>query len=181
MELVCVLDQSESELYGVPAGIRGKVIFVVSKDREERPKAVVHKTNVHWIDRIFLRADYSLDWIHASVIPLYIELPEGPKLDLAGQRPESAFEGVGIRLSAKRPIEAYTRVKVRQGQGAEVLEWSVLEEIERTRIFEMQAIRKPLIFQLMEDMSLDNKIVGSGKAGQADEAIKTERDENPFL
>ncbi|KAG0006125.1 hypothetical protein BGZ79_008671 [Entomortierella chlamydospora] len=187
MELVCVLDQSESELYGVPVGIRGKVIFVVSKDREERPKAVTLKTCMHWIDRIFLKSDYSLDWIRANVIPLYVDLPDGPKLNLACQRPESAYEGVRIRLSSKRPVEAHTRVKVRQGRGAEVLESSVLEEIERTKIFEMQAIRKPLFFlYLMGNMSLDNNlIIGGGSKIGRDDDLGTRRDiieeSNPFL
>ncbi|KAF8986442.1 hypothetical protein BGZ46_003549 [Entomortierella lignicola] len=188
VELVCVLDQSESELYGIPAGIHGKVIFVVSKDREERPKAVALKTRIHWIDRIFSRSGYSLDWVHANVIPLYIELPDGPKLNISGQRPESKFEGVGIQLSAKRPGEAHTRVKVRQGQGAEVLEWSVLQEIERTKIFEMQAIRKPPFFlDMMGNVSLNNELVvgGGSKSGRVEDYCTNgdnyTKESNPFL
>ncbi|KAI1305597.1 hypothetical protein EDD11_004888 [Mortierella claussenii] len=156
MELICVLDQTEAELYGAPAGIPGKVIFVVTKDRDEWPKSVALKTRIHWIDRIFERSDYTLEWIHANVIPLYVELPDGPHVHLAGQRQSSTYAGVAIQLSAKRPEEAYTRVKVRQGQGLEVLESCVLEEIERTKIFEMQAIRKPMFLHLMGAMSLES-------------------------
>ncbi|KAG0293325.1 hypothetical protein BGZ98_002218 [Dissophora globulifera] len=184
LELVCVIDQSEAELYGVPVGIRGKVIFLVTLDRQERPKSVALKTSMHWIDRIFQRADYSLDWIHANVIPLYLELPESPGLNVAGQRLDSVFPAKGVHVSAKRPSEAYVRVKVRQGEGAEVLEPSVLNEIERTKLFEMQAIRKPYFAGLMERMSQ----VGWAAAktdmtehehAQGEGAIAA--DENPFL
>ncbi|KAF8934751.1 hypothetical protein EDD21DRAFT_354145 [Dissophora ornata] len=187
MELICVIDQSEAELYGVPMGLGGKVIFIVTKDREERPKAVALKTCMHWIDRIFLRADYSLEWIHANVIPLYLELPGAPGVNLSGQRTDSTFAGVGIHVSAKRPLEAYVRVRVRQGEGAKVLEPSVLEEIERTKIFEMQAIRKPMFVDLMENMSLSSSdaILGGWKTKRKDEdeqdSAESTEDENPFL
>jgi len=167
-------------------GLRGKVIFIVTKDREERPKAVALKTCMHWIDRIFLRADYSLEWIHTNVIPLYLELPGTPSVNLAGQRTDSTFPGVGIHVSAKRPLEAYVRVKVRQGEGAEALEPSVLEEIERTKIFEMQAIRRPLFVDLMGNMSLSAHEARLGgwrtkKDGGGQDGGEGMEDENPFL
>ncbi|KAF9438364.1 hypothetical protein BGZ76_008394 [Entomortierella beljakovae] len=176
IEVICVLDQTESELYGAPSGIKGKVIFVVSKDREDRPKTVTLNTPMHWIDRIFLKSGYSSGWINTNVIPLYVGLPDESDINLEAQRPESSYEGIKIRLSAKRPEEAYTRNKVRQGRGDDVLEKSVLEHIQKTHLFEMQAIRKPLFLQLMGSMSLDNKSGGT-------ETTKTEISEesNPFL
>ncbi|KAG0265997.1 hypothetical protein BG011_003647 [Mortierella polycephala] len=186
MELLCVLDQSEAELYGVPEGIQGKVIFIVTKDRQEHPKTVALKTCMHWVDRLFQRSCYSLDWIHSNVIPLYVQLPDGPGLDLSGQRQESKYKGRGISLSSHRPLEALTRVKVKQGQGAEVLEPSVLEDIERTKTFEMVAIRKPMFLHLMRSMSLDQDIrVGGGGSEQGSSADKGDiadyTDVNPFL
>ncbi|KAF9189401.1 hypothetical protein BGZ51_009634 [Haplosporangium sp. Z 767] len=186
MELLCVLDQSEVELYGVPEGIQCKVIFIVTKDRHEHPKTVALKTCMHWVDRLFQRSGYALEWIHSNVIPLYVELPEGPRLDLSGQRQESRYKGRGISLSSHRPLEALTRVKVKQGQGAEVLEPSVLEEIERTKTFEMVAIRKPMFLQLMQSMSLDQDIrVGGGGSEPDSYADKGDTadctDVNPFL
>ncbi|KAG0364201.1 hypothetical protein BGZ54_007751 [Gamsiella multidivaricata] len=184
MDLICVVDQFESEVYGVPAGIRSKVIFIVTKDREERPKAVALKTSRHWIDRIFLRSGYDLTWIHANVIPLYVELPGASSLSLAGQRVDSTFRGTGIYLSSKRPQEAYVRVKVREGEGEEVLERSVLEEIGRTEIFEMQAIRKPMFEELMENMSLESDIRVGGRGRKDNEESgdgETIADTNPFL
>ncbi|KAF9899203.1 hypothetical protein BX616_003174 [Lobosporangium transversale] len=174
LEPICVLDQSESEIYGVPTDIAGKVIFIVTKDREERPKAVALKTRMHWIDRIFERSGYSLEWVHENVIPLYVELPDSPPMNPC-QRPEMKYTGCRIRLSCRRPVEAYTRVKVRQGQGTDVLEPSVLAEVERTQIFKIQTIRRPLFEDLMGNMTLDNKTFAlSGSESCQDNA-------NPFL
>lgn len=175
-ELLCVIEQTEAEVKGVPEGIQGKVIFIISKDREDRPKGVALKTSVHWIDRLFQRSGYSLEWIQSSVIPLYLELSgrQGPDRD--GQRAGSSFMGREIQVSARRPEEALTRVKVRQGQGAEVLEASVLEEIERSGLFAMQAIRKPVFLHLMDSLSL-----GRMRLGKDTQDSKDEQDANPFL
>lgn len=187
LEVLCVVDQSESERYGVPAGISGKVIFIVTKDREERPKAVALKTCIHWIDRLFLRSGYTLEWIHANVIPVYVLLPGSPCLNLAGQREDSVFAGAGIQLSAKRPLEACTRIKVREGDGAEVLEPGVLEEVERTRMFEAHAIHGPRFEELMGSMSLVcDTLVGNPRRQSRDDQggsgeDNTEDDDNPFL
>ncbi|KAG0007131.1 hypothetical protein BGZ65_005280 [Modicella reniformis] len=185
LEPLCVLNQSESEIYGIPSDIRGKAIFIVTKDREERPKAIALKTCMHWIDRLFLRSGYTLEWIQANVIPLYVELPGVPCLNPAGQRKDSAFESVRVQLPTKRPLEACTRIKVREGHGAEVLEPNVLEEVERTKIFEAHAIRRPMFEELMGNMSLDgNTLVGGMQAGNRDNKISSGGDMedcNPFL
>ncbi|KAF9984026.1 hypothetical protein BGZ75_004411 [Mortierella antarctica] len=173
-ELLCVVEQTEAEVRGVPEGIQGKVIFIISKDREDRPKGVALKTSVHWIDRLFQRSGYSLEWIQSSVIPLYLELAGGQGPDRAGQRAGCRFVGRAIQVSARRPEEALTRVKVRQGQGAEVLEASVLEEIERSGLFAMQAIRKPVFVHLMDSLSLGRMRLGKDTQHGEDE-------QNPFL
>ncbi|KAF9104795.1 hypothetical protein BGX29_001276 [Mortierella sp. GBA35] len=186
LELHVVMEQLEAELYGVAEKIPGKVIFIVSKDRDVRPKSVALKTNVHWLDRVFLRAGYSEEWVRSNLIPLYIQLPGEADKNLDGQRPESRYRGSTIHLSRKRPEEALVRVKVRQGLGAEVLEASVLGEIERTKIFEMQAIRKPSFLERLGAMSLAEEVPrrghvrglggdGNGKGDDEDE------DTNPFL
>ncbi|KAF9953960.1 hypothetical protein BGZ72_005046 [Mortierella alpina] len=175
-ELLCVIEQTETEVRGVPEGIQGKVVFIVSKDREDRPKGVALKTSVHWIDRLFQRSGYSLEWIRSSVIPLYLELAGRHGPDRDNQRAGSRFVSREIQVSARRPEEALTRVKVRQGQGAEVLETSVLEEIERTQLFAMQAIRKPVFLHLMDNLSL-----GRMRLGKDTPDSKHEQDANPFL
>ncbi|KAF9130773.1 hypothetical protein BGW39_002683 [Mortierella sp. 14UC] len=186
LELQVVMEQAEAELYGVAERIPGKVVFIVSKDREVRPKSVALKTSVHWLDRLFLRAGYSEEWVQSKLIPLYIQLPGEADKSLEGQRPGALYRGSTIQLSGKRPEEALTRVKVRQGSGGEVLEASVLREIERTKLFEMQAIRKPSFLQRLGAMSLSE---GGGQGGRrpadgygagADEDDNDE-DSNPFL
>ncbi|KAF9963768.1 hypothetical protein BGZ70_007199 [Mortierella alpina] len=175
-ELLCVIEQTEAEVRGVPEGIQGKVIFIISKDREDRPKGVALKTSVHWIDRLFQRSGYSLEWIQSSVIPLYLQLAGTHGPDRDGQRAGSRFQGREIQVSARRPEEALTRVKVRQGQGAEVLEASVLEEIERSGLFAMQAIRKPVFVHLMDSLSL-----GTMRLGKDTQDSKDDHKANPFL
>ncbi|KAF9565163.1 hypothetical protein EC968_004222 [Mortierella alpina] len=175
-EVLCVVEQTEAEVRGVPEGIQGKVIFIINKDREDRPKGVALKTSVHWIDRLFQRSGYSLEWIQSSVIPLYLELAGGHGSDRDGRRTGSRFMGKAIQVSARRPEEALTRVKVRQGHGAEVLEASVLEEIERSGLFAMQAIRKPVFLHLMDTLSL-----GTMRLGEDTQDSKSEQHANPFL
>ncbi|KAF9354771.1 hypothetical protein BGX34_010828 [Mortierella sp. NVP85] len=180
LQAVCVLDQSECERYGVPSGIGGKVIFLITKDREERPRSVALRTCIHWIDRMFQRSGYTLEWTHANVIPLYVELPGSAALNLAGQREESVYAGVGIQLSGKRPLEACARIKVREGKGGEVLEASVLEEVERTKMFEAQVIPRLHFEELMGNMSLECEAARSDK--DQDEASSDDmEDDNPFL
>ncbi|KAF9907257.1 hypothetical protein EC991_011158 [Linnemannia zychae] len=186
LELHVVMEQAEAELYGVAEKIPGKVIFVVSKDREVRPKSVALKTSVHWLDRMFLRAGYSNEWVQSKLIPLYIQLPGDASKSLEGQRPDSLYRGSTIQLSGKRPEEALTRVKARQGEGDEVLEESVLKEIERTKLFEMQAIRKPSFLERLGAMSLregrgqEGITLGDGNEAGANKDDDDE-DSNPFL
>ncbi|CAO3574471.1 unnamed protein product [Mortierella alpina] len=179
-ELLCVIEQTEAEVRGVPEGIQGKVVFIICKDREDRPKGVALKTSVHWIDRLFQRSGYSLEWIRSSVIPLYLQLAGTHRPDRDGQRDGqragSRFLGREILVSARRPEEALTRVKVRLGQGAEVLEASVLEEIERSGLFAMQAIRKPVFLHLIDSLSLGKMRLGKDTQDSTDS-----QKANPFL
>lgn len=191
LELYVVMEQPEAELHGVAEKVPGKVIFVVSKDREVRPKSVALRTSVHWLDRLFLRAGYTEEWVRSSMIPLYIQLPEDDAhRNLEGQRPESKYGGTIIHLTAKRPEEALARVRVRQGCGEEVLEASVLEELKRTKLFEMQAIRKPTFLERLGALSLSEggqgglgggggAVGAAGAVGFGDNADN--EDSNPFL
>ncbi|KAF9147007.1 hypothetical protein BG015_011414 [Linnemannia schmuckeri] len=191
LELYVVMEQPEAELHGVAEKIPGKVIFVVSKDREVRPKSVALKTSVHWLDRMFLRAGYTKEWVRSCLIPLYIQLPgDDADMNLEGQRPESRYRGATIRLTGKRPEEALVRVKVRQGCGSDVLEESVLRELERTKLFEMQAIRKPSFLERLGALSLSEggqESLDSGLAGfggndnPGDDDDDGEEDSNPFM
>ncbi|KAG9064056.1 hypothetical protein KI688_003235 [Linnemannia hyalina] len=187
LELYVVMEQPEAELHGVAVKIPGKVVFIVSKDREVRPKSVALKTNVHWLDRMFMRAGYTEEWVRSSLIPLYIQLPrEDADVNLEGQRPESRYRGTTIHLTGKRPEEALVRVKVRQGCGGDFLEESVLMELERTKLFEMQAIRKPSFLERLEVLSLSDSgqdglgggVAGSGGDGHPGD---DEEESNPFM
>lgn len=187
LELYVVMEQPEAEMHGVAEKIPCKVIFVVSKDRELRPKSVALKTNVHWLDRMFLRAGYTEEWVRSSLIPLYIQLPtEDADVNLEGQRPESRYRGTTIHLTGKRPEEALVRVKVRQGCGGDILEKSMLMELERTKLFEMQAIRKPSFLERLGALSLgDVGKEGLGAAaagfGGSDSPDDGEEESNPFM
>ncbi|KAF9127890.1 hypothetical protein BGX30_014607 [Mortierella sp. GBA39] len=187
LELYVVMEQPEAELHGVAVKIPSKVVFIVSKDREVRPKSVALKTSVHWLDRMFLRAGYTEEWVRSSLIPLYIQLPgEDADVNLEGQRPESRYRGTTIHLTGKRPEEALVRVKVRQGCGGDFLEESVLMELERTKLFEMQAIRKPSFLERLEVLSLSDSgqdgpggsVAGSGGDGNPGD---DEEESNPFM
>ncbi|KAG0273241.1 hypothetical protein BGZ95_010933 [Linnemannia exigua] len=192
LELQVVMEQAEAELYGVTERVPGKVIFIVSKDRAARPKSVALKTSVHWLDRLFLKAGYSEEWLRSNLIPLYIQLPGGTDKSIEGQRPGALYRGSTLQLTGNRPEEALTRVKVRQGTGSEVLEASVLREIERTKLFEMQAIRKPSFFERLGAMSLKE---GEGRVGTGESRPRPDdgygyedgdgddhdEDTNPFL
>ncbi|KAG0286224.1 hypothetical protein BGZ96_009623 [Linnemannia gamsii] len=183
LELYVVMEQPEAELHGVAEKVPGKVIFVVSKDREVRPKSVALRTSVHWLDRLFLRAGYTEEWVRSSMIPLYIQLSEDDAhKNLEGQRPESKYGGTTIHLTAKRPEEALTRVKVRQGCGGEVLEASVLQELKRTKLFEMQAIRKPSFLERLGALSLNEGGIGGDGGGAVGFGNSADNeDSNPFL
>ncbi|KAG0371299.1 hypothetical protein BGX24_001749 [Mortierella sp. AD032] len=190
LELQVVMEQADAELYGVAEKVPGKVIFIVSKDRDARPTSVALKTSVHWLDRMFLRAGYSEEWLRSNLIPLYIQLPGEVDKNFEGQRPGSFYRGSTLRLTGNRPEEALTRVKVRQGSGGEVLEASVLREIEWTKLFEMQAIRKPSFLERLGAMSLNE---GEGRVGTRESRPRPgdgyedrdgddyEEDSNPFL
>ncbi|KAF9290945.1 hypothetical protein BGZ88_007109 [Linnemannia elongata] len=187
LELYVVMEQPEAESHGVAEKIPGKVVFVVSKDREVRPKSVALKTSVHWLDRMFLRAGYTEEWVRSSLIPLYIQLPGvDADVSLEGQRPESKYRGTTIHLTGKRPEEALVRVKVRQGCGGDYLEESVLMELERTKLFEMQAIRKPSFLERLGALSLSDggqDGLGGGVAGSGGDGNPGENEEesNPFM
>ncbi|KAG0316567.1 hypothetical protein BGZ97_006651 [Linnemannia gamsii] len=184
LELYVVMEQPEAELHGVAEKVPGKVIFIVSKDREVRPKSIALRTSVHWLDRLFLRAGYTEEWVRSSLIPLYIQLPEDNEdKNLNGQRPESRYRGTTIHLTVKRPEEALARVKVRQGCGGEVLEASVLQELERTKLFEMQAIRKPSFLERLGALSLSEGGQGGlGRDAAGDRGDNPDdEDSNPFL
>ncbi|KAF9920155.1 hypothetical protein FBU30_010050 [Linnemannia zychae] len=185
LELQVVIEQPEAELHGVAEKLSNKVIFIVSKDREERPKSVALKTKVHWLDRMFLRAGYYEEWARLNLIPLYIQLSGEAEKNLEGQRPDSKYQGSTIHLTSKRPDEALTRVKVRQGNGDEVLEAKVLEEIERTKLFVMQAIRKPSFLERLGAMSLsERRRQGGGdeeEEGKEDGKEEEDEEANPFL
>ncbi|KAF9537466.1 hypothetical protein EC957_008094 [Mortierella hygrophila] len=187
LELYVVMEQPEAELHGVAVKIPGKVVFIVSKDREVRPKSVALKTSVHWLDRMFLRAGYTEEWVRSSLIPLYIQLPrEDADVSLEGQRPESRYRGTTIHLTGKRPEEALVRVKVRQGCGGDFLEESVLMELERTKLFEMQVIRKPSFLERLEVLSLSDSgqdRLGGGVASSRGDGHPgdDEGESNPFM
>lgn len=187
LELYVVMEQPEAEMYGVAEKIPGKVVFIVSKDRELRPKSVALKTSVHWLDRLFLRAGYTEEWVRSSLIPLYIQLPtEDADVNLEGQRPESRYRGATIHLTGKRPEEALVRVKVRQGCGGDILEESVLMELKRTKLFEMQAIRKPSFLERLGALSLSDgrqEGLGGGVAGSGGNYNPgdDEEESNPFM
>ncbi|KAG0028572.1 hypothetical protein BGZ82_008359 [Podila clonocystis] len=183
LELVTVLEQSQTDLYGIPVDLPGKVVYVVTRRTPDKARAKVAST-VRWVDRAFLKTGYSSEWISANLLIVYARIDtEGVnEREEAGEdwdsedsdeedeiqvplecslETEKYLEEV-VYLSDMRPEEAKVRVMVKQNRGESVFEPGVLAQVQRSKLFEMQAIRKPRFSQMMNGLSLDN----SASAGQ---------------
>ncbi|KAF9321604.1 hypothetical protein BG003_000920 [Podila horticola] len=177
LELITILEQSQTDLYGIPVNLPGKVVYVVTRRTTDKSRFKVVST-VRWVDRVFLKAGYSSEWIAANVLTVYARIDTegvnereetGEDWDSEDcddedetQRPfecsletEKHLEEV-IYLSDIRPEEAKVRVMVKQSRGESVFEPGVLAQVQRSKMFEMQAIRKPRFSQMMSALSLGN-------------------------
>ncbi|KAF9300517.1 hypothetical protein BGZ74_007796 [Mortierella antarctica] len=175
LELVTVLEQSQTDLYGIPVDLPGKVAYVVTRRTPDKTRVKVAST-VRWVDRMFLKAGYSSEWISANLLTVYAridtegvnereEAGEGWDSDDSDEEDEiqvplecsleteKYLEEV-ICLSDMRPEEAKVRVMVKQNRGESVFEPGVLAQVYRSKLFEMQAIRKPRFSQMMGALSL---------------------------
>ncbi|KAG0030612.1 hypothetical protein BGZ81_002415 [Podila clonocystis] len=182
IELVTVLEQSQTDLYGIPVDLPGKVVYVVTRRTPDKTRSKVASI-VRWVDRVFLKTGYSSEWIAANLLTVYARIDtEGVnELEEAGEdwdsedsdeedeiqvprecslESEKYLEEV-IYLSHMRPEEAKVRVMVKQNRGESVFEPGVLAQVQRSKLFEMQAIRKPRFSQMMSGLSLgDNASAG---------------------
>ncbi|KAF9216642.1 hypothetical protein BGZ59_008790 [Podila verticillata] len=182
LELVTVLEQSQTDLYGMPVDLPGKVVYVVTRHTLDKSRVKV-ASSVRWVDRVFLKAGYTSEWIAANLLTVFARIDTegvnereeagedwvsedngsededehegGAKIreSLGTQECEQYLEEV-IYLSDLRPEEAKVRVMVKQNRGESVLEPGVLAQVQRSKLFEMQAIRKPRFSQMMGALSL---------------------------
>ncbi|KAG0097192.1 hypothetical protein BGZ93_003232 [Podila epicladia] len=175
LELITVLEQSQTDLYGIPVDLPGKVVYVVTGRTPDKTRVKVAST-VRWVDRVFLKAGYSSEWIASNLLTVYARIDtEGVnEREEAGEdwdsedndEEDETHEPFGcsletekyleeaIYLSDTRPEEAKVRVMVKQNRGESVFEPSVLAQVQRSKLFEMQAIRKPRFSQMMSELSL---------------------------
>lgn len=179
LELITVLEQSQTDLYGIPVDLPGKVVYVVTRRTLNKSRGNV--ATVRWVDRVFLKAGYTSEWIAANLLTVYARIDtEGAneheeagedwdsedrdsgdededkiQESFGSQESEKYLEEV-IYLSNLRPEEAKVRVMVKQNRGENVFEPGVLAQVQRSKLFEMQAIRKPRFSQMMGALSLGN-------------------------